>query len=174
MICRGLVAAESRTFSAPSVGLEHGARFVAAFPATDADASGYVAASLARKAATDAAEAPPTVLLVEDHDDTATALARVLEGAGRSAGCSAEALQLAEAVDVLVSDLGLPDGDGLDLMRTLRTKRPQRGVALTAHSRAQDLAALREAGFEQHLTKPVAIGGLLATTIARLARPAAA
>jgi CheY-like chemotaxis protein len=73
------------------------------------------------------------------------------------AGSVAQALEAAAAhdVDVIVSDLGLPDGSGLDLMRMVQARKPTRGIALTGYGRREDLASTRAAGFDRHLTKPV-------------------
>ncbi len=64
---------------------------------------------------------------------------------------------------MLVSDLGLPDGSGLELMRELRARRPVRGIALTGFGRREDVADTHAAGFDCHLTKPVELATLVAT-----------
>ena len=97
------------------------------------------------------------ILLVEDHADTLRVLSRMLRGLGHAvttAASVATALDASAAgpFDLLVSDLGLPDGSGLDLMRRLR---PMPGIALTGYGMESDVEACREAGFEAHLTKPV-------------------
>jgi CheY-like chemotaxis protein len=105
------------------------------------------------------------ILLVEDHPDTVRMLSRLLRDAGHHvttatslrAGLEAAA---AAAFDVVVSDLGLPDGSGLDLMRELRRHQPVRGIALTGYGMESDVAQTQEAGFVRHLTKPVEFGAL--------------
>ena len=57
--------------------------------------------------------------------------------------------------DLLISDVGLGDGSGLDLMRALLGRRPIKGIALTGYGSASDVEATRTAGFAAHLTKPV-------------------
>jgi len=86
----------------------------------------------------------------------------------------AQALAAAIAVDVdmLVSDLGLPDGSGLDLMRMLKARKPIQGIALTGYGRGEDVADTREAGFERHLTKPVDVDTLIAAIESLRAEPA--
>jgi CheY-like chemotaxis protein len=111
--------------------------------------------------------APLTVLLVEDHEDSAIALSYVLQQQGYAvqlAHSVAEALATASScnVDVIVSDLGLPDGSGLDLLRTLRAQKPVRGIALTGYGRPEDVDQSRAAGFEHHLVKPVDLPELVA------------
>jgi DNA-binding response OmpR family regulator len=60
-----------------------------------------------------------------------------------------------EGLDLVISDLGLPDGSGLDLMRQLSTQHSLRGIALSGYGTEKDIRASREAGFALHLTKPV-------------------
>jgi CheY-like chemotaxis protein len=61
----------------------------------------------------------------------------------------------AEAFDLLLSDLGLPDGSGNDLMRHLRLRRRIAGVALSGFGLDRDVQESKAAGFAEHLTKPV-------------------
>ncbi len=100
------------------------------------------------------------VLLVEDHQDTARVMRRILEGAGylvQNAGTVAEARQLAaeRPFDLVISDVGLPDGSGLELMRGLREAGGPPGIALSGFGTEEDVAASKAAGFSEHLTKPV-------------------
>lgn len=100
------------------------------------------------------------ILFVEDHLDTARVLGRILKNAGFevSHACNvAEARTLAAGrrFDLLLSDVGLPDGSGLDLMKTLRDAQGLSGIALSGFGTEEDVAASREAGFSAHLTKPV-------------------
>jgi DNA-binding response OmpR family regulator len=73
------------------------------------------------------------------------------------AGTVAEARTLAGSrhFDLLISDLGLPDGTGLDLMKTLRDAQGIKGIALSGFGTDDDVAASGAAGFAAHLTKPV-------------------
>lgn len=100
------------------------------------------------------------ILLVEDHEDTARVLCRVLEQAGYTvahAGSvrAARALATERHFDLLISDVGLPDGTGLELMRSLREERDLVGIALSGFGTDDDLAASSAAGFAEHLIKPV-------------------
>ncbi|PYV55604.1 MAG: hybrid sensor histidine kinase/response regulator, partial [Acidobacteria bacterium] len=65
-----------------------------------------------------------------------------------------------EEFDVLISDLGLPDGSGIDLMRTLRSGRPLLGIALTGFGMEGDIRQSHEAGFKHHLVKPIDLNKL--------------
>ncbi len=104
------------------------------------------------------------LLLVEDHETTRQTLARLLDRRGYdvvSAGTLAEARTAAEAqqFDILVSDLGLPDGNGHTLMAELQARQPGalRGIALSGYGMEEDLIRSRDAGFSEHLIKPVEI-----------------
>ena len=74
-----------------------------------------------------------------------------------SAHSVAEGLSIAanNEFDVLISDIGLPDGTGLDLMRQLRAKRPVMGIALSGFGMEEDIRRSKQAGFVAHLTKPL-------------------
>jgi PAS domain S-box-containing protein len=100
------------------------------------------------------------ILLVEDHEDTARVLGRILRNAGfevSHAGKIADARALAGSrrFDLLISDLGLPDGSGLELMKALRDMQGLKGIALSGFGTDDDVAASEAAGFSAHLTKPV-------------------
>lgn len=110
---------------------------------------------------------PLRILLVEDHGATAKMMRWVLNEEGHdvmTAGDVATALQLAEenAFDLLVSDLGLPDGSGHDLMRQLRRRGCEfPGIALSGYGQDEDIRNSHEAGFADHLTKPASRERLL-------------
>jgi CheY-like chemotaxis protein len=119
------------------------------------------------------------VLLVEDHVDTARATVRLLERSGYQvtwADSVAAALrQVAEQPpDIVVSDLGLPDGDGHALMRQIKDRYELPGIALSGFGMENDIKHGREAGFVEHLVKPVDVATLdqAIRRVARLARPA--
>jgi signal transduction histidine kinase/ActR/RegA family two-component response regulator len=110
---------------------------------------------------------PLHILLVEDHVDTALALTDLLRERGYRvtvAGSIKAALDAAAAVqgragtiDLVVSDLGLPDGSGQDLMRELVKRFHVRGIALSGYGMEEDVQRSRDAGFDLHLTKPVTL-----------------
>ena len=115
-----------------------------------------------------------TVLVVDDDIDTVALLRRVLERRGYEvlgATSLAEALMVAgtQSFDVLISDVGLPDGSGIELMD--RLGRPHHAIALTGVSSDEDIARIRAAGFRQHLTKPVSLS-TLETAISELLKSA--
>ncbi len=100
------------------------------------------------------------ILLVEDHEDTARALRRMLENAGYQVGyastlASARDLAAKRHFQLVISDLGLPDGSGLDLMAQLRHSGQVNAIALSGFGSDGDVAAAKAAGFAEHFTKPV-------------------
>ncbi|MBI3867241.1 MAG: response regulator [Verrucomicrobia bacterium] len=106
------------------------------------------------------------ILLVEDHDQTRITLARLLTQRGHEvamAGNIEEALARAQtfAFDLVLSDLGLPDGSGHDLIAELRRMRPAcRSIAISGYGMESDTRRSTDAGFDAHLTKPVDIQAL--------------
>jgi signal transduction histidine kinase len=105
------------------------------------------------------------VLLVEDHLDTGRTLSRLLEASGyeiRWAKSATAALEAAgeEAFDLVVSDVGLPDATGYDLMRQLRERYGLVGIAMTGYGMDEDIRRGREAGFVEHIVKPVSVARL--------------
>ncbi len=108
----------------------------------------------------------PRVLLVEDHADSAELL-RILLGrhgfAVTVAGSVGTALTAAftEPMDVLVSDMDLPDGSGIDLLRRLRAQGSFPAIALSGLDGDAEVESAREAGFDEYLGKPVSIEQLV-------------
>ena len=106
------------------------------------------------------------ILLVEDHLDTAKAMARLLNLSGyevQTATCYAEAVALCERgrFDLLISDVGLPDGSGYDLMREMLGRAcATKGIAVSGYGSQQDVQESLQAGFSEHLVKPVAFDTL--------------
>ncbi len=116
------------------------------------------------------------ILLVEDHEDTARVLRRMLDDAGYLVALArsvqqARDLSAQQEFDLVISDVGLPDGTGLDLMRGLRETHDLVGIALSGFGTEEDVAASHAAGFAEHLTKPVDWNRLRAEVERLLARP---
>jgi PAS domain S-box-containing protein len=166
-ISRRLVELHHGTIRASSEGRGKGATFCIELPL----------AAAAEVAAPDKKPpAPPRpggrlILLVEDHDMTRATLARLLELRGHTvfpAGAAAEALRLAatHVCDLVISDLGLPDGDGCTLMATLRAAHRLPGIAMSGYGAEADVGRSQESGFFHHLTKPVGIHNLEAAIAA--------
>lgn len=148
----------------------HGGRLAAASPGKNQGATFTVElATTARPVAKapGAAEPPAPrpqravrILMVDDHPDTGRAMQRLLEKIGyrvqlAESVASAVAAASAEPFDLLISDIGLPDGDGCELLRTLAAQRPVKAIALSGFGMEDDVRRSRAAGFAEHLTKPV-------------------
>ena len=102
------------------------------------------------------------ILLVEDHKPTRDTFARLMTKRNYEvmvAETVAQALALGaqHKFDLVISDIGLPDGDGNALMRTLRARHGLHGIALSGYGMEQDVTRSREAGFITHLTKPISV-----------------
>ena len=100
------------------------------------------------------------VLVVDDHHDTCTGMKRMLERRGYEITVAHSAEQAVEKVrtqdfDLLISDIGLPDRSGYELMREVRSSKALPGIALSGFGTEHDVNEARAAGFSEHLTKPI-------------------
>jgi PAS domain S-box-containing protein len=105
------------------------------------------------------------LLLVDDHSDTRRVLSRILSKCGHEVATTDSeqgALKLLGSgrFDALISDIGLPDGDGYDLVREAKRRQPLSAIALSGFGTEEDVRRSLEAGFDYHLTKPVDLNGL--------------
>src|SRR5437867_6749064 len=146
---RGKIEAESR-----------GRSFGATFKVTlDSLPQRVAAAGLASRAP----KRPPKrlkILLVDDHRDTRHTLSRLLTHFGHgvlTADSKQDALELLASgnLDVLLCDIGLPDGSGYEVVSQARRKRPIKAIAITGFGTEEDVRRSTEAGFDSHLVKPV-------------------
>jgi DNA-binding response OmpR family regulator len=111
------------------------------------------------------------VLLVEDHEDSAATLSMVLSLKGyevQVARTLAEARGMADRCDILISDISLPDGTGLDLLREVRRRRDVKAIAVSGYGTEADVRRSEDAGFVEHLVKPFDVERLL-ESVGRLA-----
>jgi CheY-like chemotaxis protein len=175
-LSKTIVELHGGSLTAASPGPGQGATFTVCLPLLAASEAARLASAAPRPEETAPSvpvEAAPTeglhLLLVEDHADTAEAMADLLRMAGHRvtvAGSVSAALAAAEKavegdrIDLVVSDLGLPDGSGLDLMRELVGRHGLHGVALSGYGMEEDVRRSHEAGFQAHLTKPVTLQAL--------------
>jgi len=100
------------------------------------------------------------LLVVDDHADTRRILSRLLGKCGHEvstadSGQSALKLMETERFDALISDIGLPDSSGYELVREAKRRQPVQGIALSGFGMEEDVRRSLEAGFDYHLTKPV-------------------
>lgn len=173
-ICRMLVTSHGGTITAASPGPGQGSSFTLRLPLAASPVAASSASSMAKKAAS--AETLPRILLVEDHDGTRLSLRRLLERRGYQVAAAnsvsaARELLKRDHFDLLISDLGLPDGNGCDLMAGLRGQSIK-GIALSGYGMESDVAQSVEAGFSHHLVKPVDVAALEAALYACRSAPA--
>jgi signal transduction histidine kinase/CheY-like chemotaxis protein len=158
-ISKAMIDAHGGALKVRSQGIDEGSTFTVELGTVDAPAETAVAA---RMPTLTSGSLQHKILLVDDHEDTCTGMRMILERRGyrvKTAHDVASALTLAEdyPFELLISDLGLPDGTGFDLMKELRRRRGDtvRGVALSGFGMESDIERSMEAGFEVHLIKPV-------------------
>jgi signal transduction histidine kinase/ActR/RegA family two-component response regulator len=169
-----------------SVAEAHGGRITASSAGRDRGATFTLElAALPVPIPTPPAPAPPAheeppchqalrILLVEDNKDSLQQLALLLGWrlhVVRTAANLASALELglAEEFDLLISDIELPDGSGLELMRELKDRRPVPGIAISGFSTEDDIRMSKDAGFSEHLAKPI-VFQTLEEAVRRVAR----
>ena len=102
------------------------------------------------------------ILVVEDHKETLRSLKLLLTSLGYNVSVAQtvdEALHVAEdeRFDLLLTDIGLPDGDGCELLSAIRQRQGINAIALTGHGMDDELRKSHEAGFLHHLVKPTTI-----------------
>lgn len=182
-ISRSIAEAHGGRLTAASGGPGRGSRFTLELPAPEPSAATRRAAPPTRPAPAEAAR-PLKILLVDDNEDILHSLALALGRRGHVVTTAESVASACEAVegegegegegfDLLISDLELPDGSGLDLMRSLRASGPVPGIALSGYGSGEDLQLSRAAGFSAHLIKPVPLARLEAA-IRRVAGDAVA
>jgi len=165
-ISRAIVELHGGSITAESEGRDKGAKLTIRLQTVSPPSIVRDAAKPPPVAGTKTAPRPLRVLLVEDHSDTAEQLSRLLRAAGHdvtSAGTIREAQELIAAAEqqnprgfhILISDLGLPDGSGHDLMRDLVRHHQIPGIALSGYGMNEDIRDSMDAGFSRHITKPV-------------------
>ena len=160
-ISKRLIELHGGTITAASEGEGKGATFGVELPA-------FVGGAIASppKRTRQRSSRRLSILLVEDHHDTAGALAQLLTEEGHAVTVADSVAAAVEAfrqnpADLLITDLGLPDGSGHELLGILRTVRPVEAIVISGYGMDADVAKSRAMGFAQHLTKPVQISRLL-------------
>ncbi len=165
-ICRGVVDAHRGRIWASSAGHGRGSTFEVDLPTVARPADVRSEQNVvSMPAAPVELVRRMRILIVEDDDDTAAVLQDLLGQDGHSLDV-VHSLRDAksharEPWDVVISDLGLPDGSGLDVARHFESARPRpRLIALSGYGSDADVSATTAAGFERHLVKPIDLGQL--------------
>jgi PAS domain S-box-containing protein len=175
-ICKGIVAAHGGQIWAMSDGPGRGATFAVEL-ATAAEQAEEIEDGAPAVAVEGTREAQRLrVLVIEDDADSSQMLALFLSEHGHDVEV-ASSLRVAigrldEHWDVVLSDIGLPDGSGLEVARHARrmVQPPQRLIAFSGYGSDDDITASREAGFDEHVVKPIDLDQLLSTLSGALAR----
>ena len=162
-ICKGVVDAHGGTLTAESPGHGKGTTFRVVLGTIPAPADSDCDTTDGKTLSTS-----PTpslirlnILLVEDEAATLRLMSRLLIGLGHrvtTAGTVADAWGKFQGgdFDLIISDIGLPDGTGLDLMRKVKAlRRVVPAIALTGYGMDEDIRRSRDAGFTTHMTKPI-------------------
>jgi signal transduction histidine kinase/ActR/RegA family two-component response regulator len=179
-IVKHLVELHGGNVQAASEGLSRGATFTVTLPrVSPAQAAAPRAANIGEHFAVSLPGA--TVLVVDDDTDTREVVREILQYAGAkviTCGTARETGQLIERFqpDVLIADIGMPDEDGYTLIEKIRANEPKTrhlpAIALTAHTRPEDVEHALRAGFHVHVSKPIDASQLVSSIMALL-RPAA-
>jgi CheY-like chemotaxis protein/anti-sigma regulatory factor (Ser/Thr protein kinase) len=183
-IVKNLVDLHGGSVRVKSLGENLGTTFVVALPVSHVQSEDVTRSqrSVASQDPLETIELPrldgASILIVDDEPDGRALMARILEGRGAQPVCAASAKEALELLrerrfDILVSDIGMPDMDGYELMRMARALDVARtgalpAIAVTADARAEDRQRSLLAGYQMHLAKPIeareliaAIAGLL-------------
>jgi signal transduction histidine kinase len=160
-ISQVMVKRHQGTISASSGGRNKGTTFVIKLPLAPSQAVPE-ANGAPKAAARESVGRSCRILLVEDHKSTSNALSNLLTRRAHrvvAAATLAEARAAAERedFDILISDIGLPDGTGYELMAELGSRRGLVGIALSGYGMPMDVSRSQAAGFTSHLVKPISI-----------------
>jgi PAS domain S-box-containing protein len=155
-IVKSLVELHKASITASSDGPDKGATFTLRVYAVNPGGS----PPPVRETAAESAMVSRRILLVEDHSDTRRVLVKLLQAMGCQVTAAVSVKEAIAALeggqfDLLLSDIGLPDGSGLDVMRFAAAHCTLKAIALSGFGQDEDLRKSAEAGFSRHLTKPV-------------------
>jgi len=162
-ISKAMVDAHGGKIRVESPGKDRGSTFSLNLKTVPAPTAGGDGAEQGPSATREVEPRTPThrrVLVVDDHRDTCTGMKMMLERRGYEITVAHSAEQAVEKAherdfDLLISDIGLPDRSGYDLMRELRESKSLPGIALSGFGSEHDVSKARAAGFAEHLTKPI-------------------
>ncbi|MBA2744189.1 MAG: response regulator, partial [Chthoniobacterales bacterium] len=162
-ISKAMVEAHDGTISVASEGKERGATFTVMLrvvAAPDPNAVHHLRPADSGETRATPQQQSARLLVVDDHHDTCVGMKMILERRGYQvtvANSANEAVERANAedFDLLISDIGLPDRSGYELMQELHANKGLRGIALSGFGMENDVSRARAAGFSEHLTKPI-------------------
>jgi signal transduction histidine kinase/ActR/RegA family two-component response regulator len=161
-ISRSLAEVHGGTLTVASDGPGHGSSFMVVLPTLSASATRepmLTPVPVAQPAA------PIQILLVEDNRDTLSSLARALRAKGHRVLTASDCMTARQAIqenqpDLLLSDIELPDGSGLELMRELVRSKRIPGIAMSGYGSEEDIRRSVSAGFAEHLIKPITVSSV--------------
>src|SRR5881397_2017326 len=160
-ISKSLAQAQGGTLTAQSDGRDRGSTFILSMQTL----SPAEVATVPRKISSEASQQGLKILLVDDHQDTCAALERLLVRRGYLVAATHNVRSALEAAtrnkfDLLISDIALPDGSGMDLMMQLRAISNVPGIAISGFGNNGDIERSLQAGFSEHLIKPIKLENL--------------
>ena len=160
-ISKSLAQAHGGTLTAQSDGSNRGSTFTLSMQALPAGEAG----SVASRSVTESVRQALKILLVDDHQDTCAALEKLLARRGHLVAVSHDVRSAMEAAlrnkfDLLISDIALPDGTGMDLMVKMRAIANVPGIAISGFGNNGDIERSLQAGFSEHLIKPIKLDNL--------------
>ncbi len=163
-ISKAMVAAHGGEIEVTSAGKDQGTTFTVTLKTVDAPARATTDENLQKPSPAlqkiDGQTRARHVLVVDDHHDTCIGMKLMLERRGYKITLAHSADQAVEKAsaqdfDLIISDIGLPDRSGYELMQELHATKGLRGIALSGFGMENDVIHAREAGFSEHLTKPI-------------------
>jgi signal transduction histidine kinase len=160
-ISKSLAQAHGGSLTAESDGRDRGSTFIFSMPTL----SPAEAATVPIRASRERSQQALKILLVDDHEDTCSALEKLLARHGHLVAVAHNMRAAMEAAvrnkfDLLISDIALPDGTGMDLMMQLRAISNVPGIAISGFGNNGDIERSLRAGFSEHLIKPVKLDNL--------------
>ncbi len=160
-ISKSLAQAHGGTLTVQSDGRDRGSTFILSMQTLPS----AEAAALPPKASSEALQQGLKILLVDDHQDTCAALEKLLVRRGHLVAATHNVRSAMEAAarnkfDLLISDIALPDGSGTDLMMQLRAISSIPGIAISGFGSNGDIERSLQAGFSEHLVKPIKLDDL--------------
>jgi PAS domain S-box-containing protein len=177
-IVRNLVELHGGSVRVKSAGENQGSTFIVALPVSHVrcEDTGRTQRAPVIADPLEAIELPRldgvNVLIVDDEPDGRGLIARIIEGRGGLTVCASSAVEAlallsSERVDIMLSDIGMPDMDGYELMRRVRLldgtrANPVPAIAVTAYARPEDRQRSLLAGYHMHLSKPIEARELVA------------